>query len=71
VTQLASVLAYALALEVVLHYIHFHALSHNLHKIFHVIDDGELWIPVWVCVCLSVSLYVVIIYLRYVYIYNI
>jgi D-alanyl-lipoteichoic acid acyltransferase DltB (MBOAT superfamily) len=45
--QLVAVLSYGLGLEVVLHYIHLHAVSHNLEKIFHLLPDGAMWIPPW------------------------
>lgn len=45
--QLASALGYAVILEILLHYIHFHAVSHNLEKIFHVLPNGTMWLPPW------------------------
>ena len=45
--QRVTALSYALGLEIVLHYIHLHAVSHNLEKIFHLLPDGQMWIPPW------------------------
>ena len=45
--RLARALLLVFVLEVVLHYVHFHALSHNLHRIFYDIPNGDLWIPPW------------------------
>jgi hypothetical protein len=49
VRQLLRALGYGLLLEVVLHYIHFHAISHNLDRIFHKLPNGVRPSPAGTC----------------------